>query len=200
VLFTQSFKSLNKINLVLKNKIYFLLIAILFAYGCSLSEDPKLEFSFHLNKKEGFVPSNQIAIWIEKSDGEYVKTFFVSDYLSYGGFNVKGICPVWVKKAQWNRAPQEMIDAVTQATPDIGNALFEFDCPKSEVPNGKYKYFIEIHNVGNYNELYSGDIEIKGDGNESISEAVVSYMPKKNPKASGLLSNVKVRYYNSSKN
>ncbi len=140
------------------------------------------------------MPSYQVAIWLEKLDGEYVKTLFVSDYLSYGGFNIPDICPDWAKKAQWADAPQEMVDAVTQATPDIGKVLFEFDIPKSGVPNGEYRYFIEIHITEDYNELYSGNIEIKDGGNGSISEAVVTYIPKKHPKASGILSNVEVRY------
>ncbi|VAW18621.1 hypothetical protein MNBD_BACTEROID01-2266 [hydrothermal vent metagenome] len=178
----------------MKKTITILIIALLATFGCSPPENPKLEFSFQVNKTDSVMPSYQVAIWLEKLDGEYVKTLFVSDYLSYGGFNIEGVCPIWVKKSQWGSAPQEMVDAVTQATPDIGNALFEFDIPKNEVPNGEYKYFIEIHITEDYNELYSGDIKIEDSGNDSISEAVVTYLPKRYPKASGLLSNVKVRY------
>ncbi|NOY97378.1 MAG: DUF2271 domain-containing protein, partial [Chlorobi bacterium] len=154
----------------MNKKIIILIIALLPAFGCSLPENSRLEFSFHVNEVEGAMPSYQVAIWLEKLDGEYVKTLFVSDYLSYGGFNVEGVCPIWVNKSQWGKATQEMVDAVTQATPDIGsNVILEFDIPKSEVPNGEYKYFIEIHITEDYNELYSGNIEIKDGGNESIS-------------------------------
>lgn len=178
------------------HKITVLLVVFLPTFGCNFRDNPKLEFQFEVNKMEGFMPSYQLAIWLEKPDGEYVKTFFVCDYLSYGGYNIAGICPDWVSKAQWNKAHRKTVDAVTQATPDFGKAILETDCPKEELPYGLYKYFIEVHFTENYNELYSGDIEIKEEGNKIISNSVVSYHPKKYPPASGLLSNVKVLYKN----
>ncbi len=178
----------------MKKNYLFLSVIILLLFGCGPSETPKIEFSFTMNEIENTVPSYQMAIWMETQDGNYVETFFVCDYLSYGGYNIEGICPVWVKKAHWEKTPEEVVDAVTQATPDIGAVKLEFDAPAKKFPAGNYKYFIEIHNAENYNEIYSGTLAVKKDGSTSVSEAAVTYKPKKNPEGSGLLSNVKAKY------
>ena len=180
-----------------KNTIQSLLILFLFSLmGCSGKQDSKLKFSFQLNDKEGFVPTNQLAIWIEKTDGNCFKTFFLCDYLAYGGFTDYTICPHWECRDQWVNSSVEVIDAVSQATPDIGDVILEFDLPVNDMPPGKYQYCIEIHVAENYNELYYGDIEINGKDDPVIGEARVSYTPEKYPKGSNLLSNVQVTYTN----
>jgi hypothetical protein len=150
-----------------------------------------------LNDKEGFVPSNQIAIWLQKAGGEYVKTFFVCDYLSYGGYTIPTICPHWVSKVKWGEASKEIVDAVSQATPDIGNVTLEFDFTYDELETGKYNYYIEIHVAENYNELYYGEIEIVDKmKNPIIGSMEIAYLPEKYYKGNGLLTNVKVAFEN----
>ncbi len=179
----------------MKRNYLFLTVILLFFIGCGPSDTPKIDFTFSMNNIENTVPSYQIAIWIENEKGDYIETFFVSDYLSYGGYNIEGICPVWVKKAHWEKTPEEVVDAVTQATPDIGEVNLEFEAPAEKFPAGNYKYFIEVHNTENYNEIYSGILTIKKEGSTSVSEATVTYKPKKYPEGSGLLSNVKAKYF-----
>ncbi len=179
----------------MRNKYLLFLLFLPFFLGCGSSHNPKIEVTFHLKKVENIVSSNQMAIWIEDKDGKYIETFFVCDYLSYGGFNIDGICPAWVKKAHWENATEDLVDAVTQATPDIGDVKLEFDAPANKFSAGEYTYFIEIHNTENYNEIYSGKLTINPDGSSSESIASVKYEPKKFPEGSGLLSNVKVRYF-----
>ena len=173
----------------------FSFLSLFFLFGCGLTQEPKIEVAFHLNKIENTVPSYQMAIWTENSEGKYIETLFVCDYLSYGGFNIKGVCPVWVKKSHWEKATEEMLDAVTQATPDIGDVKLEFNAPTDRYPAGDYKFFIEIHNTENYNEIYSGKLTVKPDGSSLAGKVTVTYKPKKYPEGSGLLSNVKARYY-----
>ena len=179
----------------MKKTYLFSSLIFLFFIGCGPSETPKIEFTFTMNEITNTVPSYQMAIWMETPDGNYVETFFVCDYLSYGGYNIEGICPVWVKKAHWEKTPEEVVDAVTQATPDIGGVQLVFNAPVKKFPAGTYKYFIEIHNAENYNEIYSGTLAVKKDGSTSVSEAAVTYNPKKYPEGSGLLSNVKAKYF-----
>jgi hypothetical protein len=174
-------------------KLITLCIVIITALSCNLSGTPKLEFSFQLNDKEGFIPSNLIAIWLQKQGGEYIKTFFVCDYLSYAGYTIPDICPDWASKVQWGEEAGEMVDAVTQATPDTGNVVLKFDFSADELGPGKYEYCIEVHVAEKYNELYCGEIEVFGNKtNPVISEPKVTYLPEKYPKGSGLLTNIKV--------
>ncbi len=172
------------------------LLGLLLVAGCSSQNTAKLKFSFQLNKKEEFIASNQIAIWLQNSEGNYLKTFFVCDYLSYGGYTIPDVCPNWVSKSDWQKQPGEIVDAVSQATPDVGEVVLEFDFPGDELIPGKYKYCIEVHVAENYNELYSGDIEIEENGESRFSEVAITYKPGKYEKGSGLLSNVKVEFEN----
>ncbi len=41
------------------------------------------------------VDLNQHFLWLKKPDGTFAKTLFVSEYLSYGGYNHPEICPDW---------------------------------------------------------------------------------------------------------
>jgi len=89
---------------------------------------------------------------------------------------------------------KEEFDAVTGATPMIGDRSFVFNCPIEQIPAGKYKFLIEVHLIESFNELYSGEIVIAGKENET--EAQVTYLPEKHSKAGDILSNVKVKCNN----
>ncbi len=154
----------------------------------------RLEISFQLKEFQDVEPSYQMAIWLEKPDGTYAKTLFVTDYLSYGGFNLKEICSAWQKKIDWRTVSFEETDAVTGATPDTGAVTLTFDASKKAIPPGTYKYFIEIHLQEEFNELYTGEINVGGDNSES--KASVKYFPEKHPEAGDILSGVVVRFIN----
>ena len=180
----------------MQNKIFTLFIIVLFIAGCNSevfkSKKRSLNISYHVNKKDSIQPSYQVAIWLESPDGAYVKTLFVSEYLSYGGFFIPTICPEWSVKACWDKVTKEEFDAATGATPLVGDRSFEFNCFEKQIPVGKYKYMIEVHIIEDFNELYTGEIEI-GD-EEDESEARVTYLPEKQPEASDILTQVKVKY------
>lgn len=169
-----------------------LVVLILSVSGFAGGKNRKFEFRFHLNDIQSFVPSDQIVIWLENSDSTLVKTLFVSEYLSYGGYNIPEICTQWSSKANWNDATKEEFDAVTGATPGTGDVSLRLECPASIVPEGKYLVFVEVHLVDEYNELYSGEITISG--KKSINNLKVNYVPVKYPKKTegDLLTNVQV--------
>ncbi len=161
------------------------------AAGTVKSEKKELVFSLHVNDKTGVQPSYQMAIWLEKPDGSYFRTLYVSDYVSYGGFNHKEICPDWIEKSNWQKAPADNVDAVTGATLFPGDdETLTFPCSKKLIPPGKYKYFIEVHLIENYNELYSGEIEVGKEESRSVPH--VKYIPEKHPKAGDILSDISV--------
>jgi len=152
------------------------------------SKKRELEFTFHVNNKIGIQPSYQMAIWLEKPDGTYIKTLYISDYVSFGGFNHKEICPEWNIKSNWAQVSSDVVDAVTGATPMTGDLTLSFKCQKKQIPPGPYKYFIEVHLLEDYNELYSGEILIGKEDTESTPE--VKYIPKKHSKAGDILSDI----------
>lgn len=155
------------------------------------SKKKVLEFTFHVNNKIGIQPSYQMAIWLEKPDGTYVKTLYISDYVSFGGFNHKEVCPNWSIKSGWERVSGDIVDAVTGATVSTGDQNMVFECSKKQIPPGEYKYFIEVHLLENYNELYSGVIVVGKEDVESVPNVV--YIPEKHPKAGDILSDITVR-------
>lgn len=149
-----------------------------------------LTVSYVVNKKEKITPSYCTAIWLEKEDGTYVKTLYASDWLAYGGYTLEDVCPTWVSSASWATNEIELPDAISGATPRFGPGEMIFQWKKKDLPPGKYKYLIEVHLAAEFNEIYSGEIEL-GKA-PSMSEAEVSYNPSKHEEVAGLLSDVKV--------
>ena len=161
------------------NKLKLVALVILLT-GFSGSKSHKFEFRFHMNSIESFVPSYQMAVWIETYDSSLIKTLYVSEYLSYGGYNEPEICHEWSSKAGWDEITKEEFDAVTAATPSVGNVELKLECPSALLPEGKYLVFIEVHLAEEYNELYSCELEITG--KKVIKELKVKYIPGKYPK------------------
>jgi hypothetical protein len=172
-------------------KMTLALILILLT-GFGVAKNRKFEISFNLNDIQSFVPSNQIAIWLETADSSFVKTLFLSEYLSYGGYNIREICYDWSSKTKWDEVTKEEFDAVTSATPGVGDVKLKLQCPASLIPEGKYLIFIEIHLADEYNELYSGELTISG--KKSVASLQVLYKPGKYPKKTegDILSDVQV--------
>ncbi|MFH0756960.1 MAG: DUF2271 domain-containing protein [Bacteroidota bacterium] len=159
--------------------------------GCNRSTEWILDISFQLNEREEYPRSDQLVIWLEKSDGTFVTTLFVSEYLSYGGYNHPEICPDWTVKTDWEEASQEDFDAATGATPSIGQVNLAFVRSSKQVPKGEYNIYIEVHLIEDYNELYTGKVRISGRKYSNL--LLVSYKPDQYSKATyDVLSNVQV--------
>jgi hypothetical protein len=117
---------------------------------------------------------------------------FLSEYLSYGGYNIPEICQDWSSKTKWGDVTKEEFDAVTSATPGTGNVKLKLESSASQIPDGKYLIFIEVHLVDEYNELYAGELTFSR--KKTLTTLQVSYKPVKYPKKTegDLLSNVQV--------
>ena len=97
-----------------------------------------LEISFDYQVQPG-PGSNQFAVWIENTNGEVVKTIFVTSYTTKGrargeekpkrGYLVRPNCvPKWVKIAKPDTKLDAQLDAVTGATPkENGTQTFVWD-------------------------------------------------------------------------
>jgi hypothetical protein len=182
---------MTKFKSILFRIIIVLLVLVLSGFGSARKR--KFEVTFHLNDITSFAPSNQMAIWLEKPDSSFVKTLYLSEYLSYGGHNIPEICHDWSSKANWGEVSLKEFDAVTSATPRAGDVSLKLESPAGTIPDGKYLIFIEIHLVDEYNELYSGELSFTG--KKASCNLAVSYKPGKYPKKTegDLLSDVQVR-------
>lgn len=151
-----------------------------------------ININYILNQVEGVEPSYQTVIWLEDLNGNYQKSFFVSEYLSYGGYNDSTICPNWSNPANWDSVSDEIFDAVTGATPPIGQNELKIALEKENLPAGKYRYYVQTHIIEQYNILYHGEIIIGGESDKNI--ATNEYIPNKHPLAFKILENVSAEY------
>jgi len=153
--------------------------------------------TFDLERIGGF-SSNQYAVWIEDSNGNYIKTLSVTRFAANGGFNKRpATLPVWVKVSDWANRSQAEIDAVSTATPGTGTITVQWDGTDSQgqfVPSGKYIYKIEANIFMDKRVLWSGIISVGQEANSSVATA--EYVPDKETVAQKglLITNVKASY------
>lgn len=130
----------------------------------------------HISK----LASNQLAVWIEDSKGNYIKTIYVTKFAALGGYKKRPqAIPEWVKKSNWENATRSEVDSVSGATKDPGKVNFTWNCTDKNnraVKPGKYFYLIEGNIYWENRVIWKGEIEV---GNkEDKSEANAKYIPK----------------------
>jgi hypothetical protein len=172
-------------------------LGLLFSYGLLAEgqEGGYLEITFQLNPADTdeFAPSYQTVIWLETLEGEYVRSLLVSEYMSYGGFMLPEVCPRWHAVSNWEENYEHEMDAVTAATPKVEESVLTFDAGKEALAPGEYRYCVQTHIVEDYNILFSGQIRIGGEANESTAEP--SFSPSEHPEANKVLERVTARFY-----
>jgi hypothetical protein len=154
-----------------------------------------LEITFQLNPAatDEFVPSYQTVVWLETLEGDYVRSLLVSEYMSYGGFMLPEVCSRWHNVSNWEENYEQEMDAVTAATPKVERSVLTFDCEKEELAQGSYRYCVQTHIVEDYNILFTGEIRIGGEENESMAD--VTFTPSEHPDATTVLEQVTARFY-----
>lgn len=158
----------------------------------SCTHKKTIKISYQMEDLQEYVPSYQLSIWLEKPDGTFIKTLFVSEYLAYGGYLEYGICPSWSKKANWDKVTKEESDAVTGATPKVGNVDLELENSIDNVPDGEYLLYLQVHLKEDLNDTYKGKINLKT-GNETdiqLKPYKIQRIKDGNPKE--ILSNIQV--------
>ena len=104
----------------------------------------ELTFTF---TRQGGIATGQYAIWIEDSQGQYVKTLFATSWTANGGWRRRpSSIPAWVRQSGVADKPQEEIDTISSATPATGTVTHVWDGRNSQgasVPDGDYVLFLE---------------------------------------------------------
>lgn len=108
--------------------------------------------------------SNQYAVWVEDSFGNYVKTVFVTDFTVLGGYESReDSVPEWVDKSGIRDGTGENLDAVSGATPQTGNEEYVWACIDEygdAVPEGEYKILVEGTVREESRIIYTADITV----------------------------------------
>jgi len=104
------------------------------------------EISFTFTRQSG-PASNQYAIWIEDTDGNFVKTLYASRWTVNGGYTRRPTSiPLWVQRSNLANRSQAPVDAVSGATPRTGTVTYTWDGTNSRgapVSEGEYILILE---------------------------------------------------------
>lgn len=139
--------------------------------------------------------SNQVAVWVENENGQFIRTLFVTRFTAKGGYlkrtsSLKG----WVEKSSWKDATKDEIDALSSATPAAGKQNVTWDCTDAKgqpVPAGTY-YICMEGNLRKGNMMYAkAKLEIGKNSQKVVAD--LSFIPEEG-KSEPLFDNVMVDY------
>lgn len=156
-----------------------------------------VSISFDL-ERIGAIASNQYAVWIEDSNGKYIRTLSATRFAATGGLAKRpATLPNWAAASSWENNPPADLDAVSTPTPGTGTVTVVWDCKDSKgqtVPAGTYTYKIEGNNFWANGFIWTGTIVVGRGANSSA--ATVQYLPDKDKATEKgmLITNVKAEY------
>ena len=163
-----------------------------------------LEISFNYTKQAG-PGSNQYAVWIENSEGQVVKTLFVTEFTAKGrsrdgskparGYTYRTSCtPTWVQHANAEGLTDEQMDAFTGATPaESGVQTFTWDFTDQSgqpVAKGTYRFYVEATYNGASVVTHTGTVTYGAPAADLPVET--SYIEKSDERI-GMITDVKAR-------
>jgi hypothetical protein len=130
--------------------------------------------SLTFNHRSG-IASNQFAVWIEDSEGTFIKTLYATRFTAQGGWKSRpDALPVWVERSGLSAGTAQPVDTYTGATPKTGSLSYTWDCTDQNgkpVPAGEYTFFVEGSIFWKDAVLFSGVIDISGEENSAEAKA-----------------------------
>ena len=185
---------INKMVYLMKKRyvtweLLIVLLGMFLITSCS-DKNRTINISFTMINVKSYNPSYQMVIWLEKPDGTFFKTLFVTDYLAMGGYLEYGVCPRWSKKANWNEVTKEEFDAVTGATPAPGNVKMKIKT--DDVPNGKYFLYLQVHLKEDLNDTYRGEVDFSGRKKAHVQMKPYKTNNTKDGERQSIISNIRV--------
>ena len=161
-------------------KIFFVLLltslALTGVVAQQASQQAAAELTFSFTRQTGSA-SNQFAVWIENSQGQFVKTLYATRYTANGGWQRRpSSIPIWVRQSGLSGLTSAQVDALTGATPRNGNLTYTWDGTDSRgapVPAGNYVIILEGTLRWENQVLYRAPIRL-GQG-AAVPEVSVEY-------------------------
>ena len=146
----------------------FLILLPLLIGGCKKDATPSLPngvLNIYVDyEKQPGHGSNQWAVWMEDSEGNVIKTLFVTRFTAEGGYIPRPSCvPMWVSKAQPDSLQQEVIDAFSGATPESGLQTYSWnltDADGNRINVGTYVLMVEATLYGTNRVIYKTPVVI----------------------------------------
>jgi len=142
---------------------------------------------------------NQIGVWIEDNDGNYVKSLYVTPHAANGKWRERpDMLSEWARKSDWKNASSADVDAVSRITQAVGPQTVVWDLTDklgAPVSTGIYIYKIEGFRSGTNCVLWRGRIDVGGNGSTSVAEAIYTHSDA--AEKGLLLEEVKAAYFNS---
>lgn len=125
--------------------VFFVLLTALSLIGAAAQQNAA-ELTFSFTRQSG-AASNQFAVWIENSQGQFIKTLYAARYTANGGWRRRATSiPLWVSRSGLSGMTNAQVNAITGATPGTGNLTYTWDGTDSRgaaVPAGNYVIFLE---------------------------------------------------------
>ena len=122
---------------------------------------------------------NQIAVWIEDNDGNYVKSLYATRDAAIGKWKERpDMLTQWVRKSDWGNASPADVDAVSSVAQATGPQTVVWDLTDQSgqpVSTGTYIYKIEGFRSGTNCVLWRGRIYVGGNGSTSVAEAIYTH-------------------------
>lgn len=176
-LFGEGRKMKNIVKITLCNIMMELLLLTMTGCGSSgstttqgLTDEPnedttaisRVDISFQYQRMSTHA-SNQIAIWVEDSNGKLVRTILVTNFTARGhGYrNREDSLSAWVKAAKPKDMSDSEIDAISSAIPNSGTLAYSWDMTDNNgepVPEGIYVVKTERTLYWSSNILYTAEI------------------------------------------
>lgn len=159
------------------------------------SPDKKVTVSFMWSKIQSY-GSNQIAVWVEDTQGNYICTLFATRFTVKGGYLKRPLSlSEWTSKSDLKNATKPEVDALTGATPSSGRQTLIWNCTDKSgkiVPIGTYVVRMEanIHDADKM--FFRGEIKVGGTAGQTKGE--ITFTDPKLSTGKVLFSDVLVEY------
>ncbi|WP_295155702.1 DUF2271 domain-containing protein [uncultured Brachyspira sp.] len=155
----------------------------------------KVNISFDYTKRKGFA-SNQIGIWAEDNNGNYIATIYITDFTGRKeGWKKRPLSlNNWQKKANVSSMNKRIIDAVSKSTPNHGKVNIVWDLKDNQgniIKDGTYRIVVEATIYQDNNVLYTSVINI---GNQANSQKASAKYSKPEAQNMDIIKNVNVSF------
>lgn len=120
--------------------------------------------------------SDQLAVWIEDTQGRHIRTLLVTSFTANGGYQKRPeAVPRWQQAFEPAGTSRQVLDAISSATPESGPVAVKWDCRNQAgeaVPAGLYVYKAEANIEWAKTALWQGTLPVGNEAAESAATPV----------------------------
>jgi hypothetical protein len=133
-------------------QLLFALILSVYLCNSLFAQEQKVTITYTWTRIQSH-GSNQIAVWIEDTLGNYISTVFATRFTAKGGYIRRPVSlSEWTSKFDLKKATKEQVDAISGSTPQSGRQSVTWNCKDMKgniVPEGIYVVRMEanIHDM-----------------------------------------------------